>query len=244
MKERGINRDVVKYIAMFTMLLNHIAHIQLLPLPAGVYEAFQDIGYFTAPAMCFFLVEGFYYTSSRKQYGLRLLLFAIVSQIPYELVFHNGTLNMIFTLFLCFLILTAMERIPDAGVCRVVCMLLVLASGIGDWAFFAPLLTILLYRSAGDRKQMAFSYGLICLLFVLLNMVSYRTLEPEAPAGEIVWRGAASGLGVLTAGFTVLVLYNGKRTQRGANFAKWFFYLFYPLHLLILYLLKTFVLVW
>lgn len=235
------NRDVIKYIAMFTMLLNHIAHVELFDLTPVWYEVLEDIGYFTAPVMCFFLVEGYQYTRSKKQYGRRLLLFAILSQIPYELAFHYGSANMIFTLFVCYLILVAMERIQSTIICTIICTLLVMVTVVSDWGIIAPLLTILLCMSAGNKKKMALSYGIICVAFVLINMGS-KTVEPGNPAPEIILRSAASGIGILAAAFTVLVLYNGKRMERGKNFSKWFFYIFYPAHLLVLYLLKTFVL--
>ena len=56
MKGKGLNRDVIKYIAMFTMLLNHIANIFLTP-GTPLFTLLVDIGYFTAPVMCYFLVE-------------------------------------------------------------------------------------------------------------------------------------------------------------------------------------------
>ena len=63
-----LNRDQIKYIAVFTMLLNHVANIFLQP---GTFacEALKDIGYFTAPVMCWFLVEGYRYTRSVKKYA-------------------------------------------------------------------------------------------------------------------------------------------------------------------------------
>ena len=104
------HRDTIKYFAMFAMLLNHISYIFM---EAGTFwaELFTDIGYFTAITMCYFLVEGFEYTHSRKQYGKRLLVFAAVSQLPYCLARTKGKIlnitemNMIFTLLLCFFIL-------------------------------------------------------------------------------------------------------------------------------------------
>ena len=60
---RGLSRDAIKYIAMFTMLLNHIA--QIFMMPGLLQEALIDIGYFTAPVMCWFLVEGYGYTRSK-----------------------------------------------------------------------------------------------------------------------------------------------------------------------------------
>ena len=60
----GLTRDAIKYLAIFTMLLNHIANV-LLPENTILWEVLVDIGYFTAITMCYFLVEGFYYTHSR-----------------------------------------------------------------------------------------------------------------------------------------------------------------------------------
>ena len=111
---RGLSRDAIKYIAMFTMLLNHIA--QIFMTPGLLQEALIDIGYFTAPVMCWFLVEGYGYTRSKKRYALRLAAFAALSELPFCLAFTwDGVLsyygmNMIFTLLICFLILLAEEK--------------------------------------------------------------------------------------------------------------------------------------
>lgn len=236
------NRDAIKFMAMFTMLLNHIAYINLIPLSPVLHEVFEDIGYFTAPVMCFFLVEGFQYTGSRKQYGLRLMLFAILSQIPYGLVAQDGSLNMIYTLLCSYLILIVMEQFPNTTGSTVLCALLVVATMNSDWALIAPMLTILLYRSAGDRKKMAWGFGITYIAFSLCNMIDYAE-QMNCNVTTAVIHGALSGLGILAAAFTVLILYNGKRIEHGKEAAKWFFYIFYPTHLLILYLLKTFVLI-
>ena len=59
-----LNRDVIKYIATFTMVLNHIGVLFFSP-GTLLRELMVDIGYFTAPVMCYFLVEGYYHTHSR-----------------------------------------------------------------------------------------------------------------------------------------------------------------------------------
>ena len=90
MKKYRLNRNQIKYIAITTMLLDHMAAFLLTPEkhPAltVMYIIMRTIGRIAAPVMFYFLVEGYVHTSSRKNYALRLLAFAILSQIPYSLV--------------------------------------------------------------------------------------------------------------------------------------------------------------
>ena len=73
-----LNRDTIKYIAVITMLLNHIAAV--FPISGTLLRMFfLGIGNFTAITMCYFLVEGYDYTRSKKKYAGRLLLFAVMS---------------------------------------------------------------------------------------------------------------------------------------------------------------------
>lgn len=239
---RVLNRDVIKYIAMFTMLLNHIAHV-FLTSGTVLCEVFEDIGYFTAPVMCFFLVEGYEYTRSKSKYGLRLFIFAAISQIPYTLAFRFGNLNMIFTLLCCFLILTALERIENILLRMIVCMILTLATAVSDWGLIAPICTILVYNGKGNPRKMAFGYGVVYCLFAFFNMQNDMYITQGDWTVYTVVHALLSGVGIIAAAVTVLVFYNGKRAERGKNFSKWFFYLFYPGHLLILYLIKTYLLV-
>ena len=232
-----LNRDAIKYIAMFTMLLNHIAHI-FLERGTPLYEIFEDIGFFTAPVMCFFLVEGYTYTRSKKEYGLRLVLFAVLSQIPFQLAFGYSTLNMIYTLLCCFLILVVMEKVSNPLLCRGLSLLLILATVNGDWPVIAPILTILLANDWGDRRMMTRDFCLSYLLFAVLNVQSYMNGEPGDWTLYAVTHALLSGMGILAAAVATLVLYNGERAKCGKNFSKWFFYVFYPGHLLLLYLIK------
>ena len=109
---RGLSRDAIKYIAIIAMTFNHIA-FALLKEGTLLFEIFRDIGSFTAITMCYYLVEGYQRTSSRKAYALRLLVFALLSQIPYYKAFGFQQLNVMFTLLICFGILYVREHEQD-----------------------------------------------------------------------------------------------------------------------------------
>lgn len=235
-----LNRDAVKYIAMFTMLLNHTAHA-LLDRGTVLYEVLEDIGIFTAPVMCFFLVEGYGYTRSKTKYGQRLIVFAALSQIPYMRALHESNLSVMFTLLCCFLILVAMELIVDPIVRILICALLVLATSAGDWAYIAPLLTIFLYNSRGDTKNTAISFGAAYAIFVPFQIQKYMDGVPGDWTIHAILHGMLSSLGILAAAAVVLIFYNGQRAKRGRNFSKWFFYIFYPAHLTVLYLIGVYI---
>ena len=114
-----LDRTTLKYIAVIAMILDHIgvfllsayapgaaaagiaavsgSGIVLGGMTAGgvlsaLYVICRFLGRLTAPIMCFFLAEGFAKTSSRRRYVIRLLVFALISQVPYALAHHGGNL--------------------------------------------------------------------------------------------------------------------------------------------------------
>lgn len=230
---RVLNRDVIKYIAITAMLLNHIANIFLVPGTLW-YEVLVDIGYFTAITMCYFLVEGFRYTHSRKQYALRLFGFGVVSQVPFSMAFaQNGILefqdfNMMFTLFLCFCILLCIETIRNRFLRGVLIVLLVFGSLFCDWALLAPVFTLLFAWAGGNRTRQKTAFGAAALLYGGMAGLG---------SGQ-VWEAVGCAVPILVSAFVILYLYNGRRAARGRTFYKWFFYAFYPAHLLVLGLLR------
>ena len=95
------------------------------------------LGRLTAPIMCFFLVEGFLHTRSKKRYALRLAIFAVISQVPYALAHKHSILstdfNMLFTLLISFLVLCVIESECNAVLHWLGCSLLIISSVFGDW---------------------------------------------------------------------------------------------------------------
>ncbi|MFQ9761696.1 MAG: hypothetical protein ACLRYE_00075 [Gemmiger formicilis] len=77
------------------------------------------------------------------------------------------------------------------------------------------------------------SIKMVAMLTMLINHIANVFL----PAGQ-VWRAVGCAVPILVSAFVILYLYNGRRAARGRTFYKWFFYAFYPAHLLVLGLLR------
>lgn len=235
-----MSRDTIKYIAMATMLLNHISNVFMSP---GTFwaECFKDVGYFTMPVMCFFLVEGYHYTRSKKRYAGRLAVFAAVSELPFCLAFTRGAvldyvgMNMIFTLLLCFGILYVLEVVQSYYIKVLLIVALTLLSLDSDWALLAPIFTVLFAWAAGNQQKVARAF-LIAIGVFALDRFSVG-LEVYSLAQTLCWTiGQVAGMAL--AAVAIVYCYNGKRIGKGRTFSKWFFYIFYPGHLLLLGVLR------
>ena len=256
--DRLRTRTAIKYLAILTMLIDHIGMF-FIPISTIPGLFCRVIGRFTAPTMCFFLAEGYIHTSSRKKYGTRLFVFGVLSQIPYALSHYavpsrdpllqdtvagvagfswerawkallTPDFNMILTLFLSFLILYVYDLVPGYNKRIVLIGLLLAASMFCDWGMVAPFyaLTFAIYRE--DRKKQLKYFVLITMCYVIMETVFCIMNDRH-------WYGQLWQLGLLLF-IPVLSLYNGENGSRSA-FHKWFFYLFYPIHLLIFWAILT-----
>ncbi|MCD8355954.1 MAG: conjugal transfer protein TraX [Clostridia bacterium] len=237
---RCFNRDVVKYIAMFTMLLNHIATI-FLQSGTWLCEIFLAIGYFTAVVMIYFLVEGFYHTHSKKAYISRLFLFAVISEIPYCLAFtEKGIitfcgLNMLFTLCLCFGWIWITDTVKSKKLKVCLALGIILLSVLCSWAILAPIYTGLFVWARNSDKKTKIAFGIAVLLFGIINLLGGIG---RFPLTTNILYAVLAVIGIGLAGICIVFLYNGKRMKTGRTFSKWFFYTFYPAHLLILGIIR------
>lgn len=232
---RGLYRKEIKYLAMAAMLCNHIAHI-LLPEQTVLYLVMESIGYFTAITMCFFLVEGFSYTHSKAHYAGRLFGFGLLSELPYCLAFTKGKIlsfcgmNMLLTLLLCFLMLCTLERVQKPLYRALTAMVFTYASVLFDWPIMAPLFVLLFSQQHITKEERRQSCGMCLLIFVLMKLMT--RMNQTALVQNLIHTGC-NALGMLAACFCLCVLYNGKESADGQG-NKWFFYAFYPIHLLVL----------
>lgn len=235
-KEKGMTGSSLKMIAIITMFIDHTAAVILERMLYGqglspetmnlyiVYMVMRLIGRLGFPIFCFLLIEGFCYTRNVKKYALRLFLFALISEVPFDLGFIGNTFywqyqNVFFTLFIGLLVLTgfrfAEEKIEWGKPFLIVFDFLVLAAGMyaADWLMtdYGGMGVLTIAAMYLFRKNRVLEAGIGCAVLTMMS------------------------LNEITAFFVLIPIhkYNGKR---GWNL-KWVFYVFYPLHILLLYLI-------
>ena len=232
-----MNRNLIKYIAIVAMLLDHTAYVfsdvfRNYSWGFAFLFVLRFLGRITAPVMCWFLVQGFIHTSSRKNYIIRLAIFAVISQIPYSLVRTDVTyfagLSVIYTLLVSFIMLCVLESKLETVPKWVIIITLIALSMLGDWAIFAPLMVLFFYFFRDDRKRLLCFYSLAAAMIVITDIIILLQ-------NHYIWYQELWQLGMFL--FIPLYLaYNGEPGSRHP-FHKWFFYCFYPGHLLALWLI-------
>ena len=232
----NLNRTQIKYIAIISMLIDHTAALLLPPekYPAltALYILMRTVGRIAGPVMFYFLAEGYRYTSSKLKYGLRLLCFGILSQLPYSLVKYGQILstglNVIITLFLSLIMLVIADKVKERVLKGIVVFTFMLLTSFSDWGVLGPFTVWLFHIYHEDRKKQLISYASLCTaqLVAAVFIVS---------AGDIKWYEAVWQTGIFIP-MILVYLYNGESGRKNL-INKWAFYLFYPLHLIIIWLI-------
>lgn len=207
----AINAFQLKMIAVITMLIDHIGAIFFQD-----YIIFRFIGRISFPIFCFLLVEGFFNTKDIKKYLLRLGMFALISEIPFDLLFSNSLLsfnsqNIFLELFIGILMLFCISRSPNIfakiGIALAFCA--VSFFSMADYGITGMAMMLTFYVC---RKRYIPQIILVTLINYLHGFIQWFAVTAMIPIG----------------------LYNGKQGRK----LKYFFYIFYPAHLLILYIIR------
>lgn len=239
MKKYRLSQESLKTIACVTMLFDHIGAIVVPDLysayPTGMlihaYTVLRMIGRLALPIYCFLLAEGAFYTRSRKEYALRLLVGLILSEIPFDLLFYGEITfvhqSVMVTLLLGFLYAVAMNYMPAQGY-RILLLLPfsllaeLLNADYGGWGVAMIGLFVITRESSGKYWVQA-----LCLA-VISWMIGGMTISVGPVALPIQVFSVAAILPI--------ALYDGsKRTNN--IWVRRGFYLFYPVHLALLYLI-------
>lgn len=225
-----LSGSALKVIAVVSMFIDHFTHYILpyFPHATDTLWTFRDtnvtwlvlgstIGRIAFPIFCFLLVEGFVYTKDRVRYGLNLFVFALISEMPFDLertlmVVDPTYQNVFWTLLLSYLGLCALEHMRGTPAKRA-------AVVIG-----LALLSMSISCDYGPR-----GYAMVLVLYAL----RHKALEKTVIGSCITYATWRAGLA-----FIPINLYNGKRGFIKGLILKYAFYAFYPAHLLFLYWLR------
>ncbi len=215
-----LSGTALKLIAMLSMVFDHVGD-NFFPEQTWM----RIIGRIAMPIFAFFVAEGFLHTHDRKKYLLRMGVFALVSELPFDLLtagrLEFGHQNVMFTFFLAILALLCFDTLMAKEQTRA---RMALAWGAMVAAIAAALLLKTDYNIYG--------VGLVFIFYLFRN----KELWFRCVMG-MIFHIVTRNMGIYIyglLGFLPLFLYNGKK-GRGL---KWLFYVFYPGHMLLLYFLK------
>ncbi len=225
-KNGGLSSAVLKWIAILSMVIDHfgagyLAYTGQFVTSSGynLYQMSRFIGRLAFPIFAFLIIQGYQHTSNRRKYVGQLILFGLLSEIPFDLAFYNQTFyighqNIFFTLaigIIGFILFEKFELEENT--------ILQMASAV-----IAALLAEILHVD----------YGLYGILFLFgLGMLRNNKIA-QTLFGVIM--GLVQGIGASLA-FILIWFYNGNRGRQN----KWVFYIFYPAHLLLVYLIRLFI---
>ncbi len=237
----GLTSNMLRTIAVLLMLSDHIW---------ATYMSFGNwmtyIGRMAFPIFAFQISEGFVHTSNFKKYALRLLGFALVTEIPFNLFYSSRWFNpyhqnVLFTLLLGLLAIYVIDTAKKNRSAKNIALsvlwlaLICVASVIGfvDYGFSGMLMVVMFYI----LRDFPFAWLAQLVGMVLINIVFF---EGQVIPFEIVGKTFE----IPTQGFAVFALipiwlYGGKK-GKSSKIMQYGFYAFYPVHMLILYLIKLF----
>lgn len=240
-----IDRFWLKIIAVTTMFIDHIAAIIGLDYFSALqldwlYIVMRSIGRISFPIFAFFVAEGWQHTKNKTKYFLYILIFAIISQPIYYFALNEQLfeLNILFTFCISILLFVIVDNIKQYKsltfiyICSIFAILMVVfmldAMGItisyGVYGVLLPLIFYILYNSNFPYHKLIL--WIIVAIAMILHWLIFYLVNPTCDILSFYRLFALLSI-------PVLLLYNG---QKGKYSLKWFFYIFYPTHLLIIWL--------
>lgn len=221
-----LSGSALKIIAVLSMITDHCAYY-LMEHGTLAYDIMRCLGRMAFPLFTFLIAEGFANTRNRLRYLLTILGFAVISEIPWYLLNGaDGTHNVMFTLALGVVALAVFDRLCEHGpICFVAIMLV----------------ATLAWISGTDYEWQG------VVMIVIFYILRRQTIEPWQPRNKVNFPAQslrqiifafpliiAYGLtgAILTS--AVIFLYDGTRGCIKGAAAKYSFYAFYPLHLLLI----------
>lgn len=225
MKKKGLSQETLKLIACVSMLIDHIGAV-LLPQ----YAVLRAIGRIAFPIYCFLLAQGAHYTKNAGRYCLRLVIGMLLSELPFDYAFYGGATiyaqSVMVTLTLGFIALWLMGKTQKWYWKLCIAAPFVLAADLLQTDYGGPgVMLIVLFSLLSGTPIWVQSFGVFCVLGIMSS----------ATVSMLGFRFPLELLGVLS--MVPIGLYSGRKAT-SSRAVQWAFYLFYPVHLTILYFLK------
>lgn len=243
MKNRLVSQESLKILATLTMLIDHIGAVFVYAAysrawEAGnyavsnalvpVYEVMRGIGRIAFPIYCFLLVEGFHHTRDVKNYMKRLAVGMLLSEIPFDLAVSGGIdwsmSSVMVTLLLGCGMMALMEGRTGIRKLLPIFPAAILADLLGsDYGGHGIAIIAMLYLTRGIKREKLWRTA--CLALLLWFGATITVAGIEIPV-EL--------LGLVS--LVPIFAYDGRKVTKN-KWIQWGFYLFYPVHLLVLWLL-------
>lgn len=225
-KTNGLTSNQIKLIAIVAMTIDHFTWVffpgcQKIWWVIGLHV----IGRLTAPIMWYFIAEGFYYTKNVKSYILRLFVFAIISHFAYNFaggipfipsgIFNQTSVMWSLAWAVVLMVIFTTERLSQ--VAKIVLIIIIcLITFPSDWSTIAAMCPVFIYLNRNNFKRQALSLLIWTLMYAAVYFIFIDKVY-----------GILQMCTLLS--LPILKLYNGKRGQWKGM--KWFFYFYYPAHL-------------
>ena len=252
---RGLSSAGLKNIAEISMLIDHTAQVLYISFldRIGITDYFSDslfsimifIGRLAFPIFAFLTAQGACHTRSRKKYAIRLAVLAVISILPFHLATIQSVIrfsNVFFTLLAGLLAIIATEKIRNRLLqgCSVLCICAICLAINSDYDIFGVILILIFYYFRDNPSDMILCAALAFLpLYFISVFLSSLSLLVRFPSfsGYLVFclqsvKNEAPGL----LSLPLIALYNGSKGKSSLPSA--FYYAFYPLHLLLLALIR------
>jgi hypothetical protein len=222
-----MNVFILKIIALTTMIIDHYGAIF-----QGDTMFFRMIGRLAFPIYCFLLVEGYFHTSDVKKYAKRLFIFALISEVPFDLAFYNKLgfvhQNIFFTLFIGLAAIYILDNREGKYNFNKNTVVLIKTAVILISCVLATLLSV-------DYSAVGIIY--ILVFYFTRNYDKFKRFITIVPIMLIVNFSASIFQQFSLLALPLLYSYNGELGPKN-KILQISFYVAYPLHLMIFYIIK------
>jgi len=239
-------------IAVVTMLVDHIGVILFSWQPEFALQL-RMVGRLAFPIFCFLIAEGYIRTRDVPKYAFRLLLLALLSEIPYDmfvnlnshsLIFIDyNAQNVFFALLLGLLavwaidVKTKLHRPAEGWTIAVVCML---AAALirADYSMFGVAWMVVFFVFRGKHSKLIAGFLIVLAVRYILALVGFHLGDMLIGREFIIaprsWQVEWAQINLIAGlALPLIFLYNGRKGYN-SKWVQWGFYAFYPLHMVIL----------